>query len=48
MGLPEEEDDFNFEERFTKLKAEFLEQIEEERLSRLILEKIYLTSLQEK
>ena len=52
VGLPEEEDDFNFEERFTKLKAEFLEQIkEEERLNRLILEnleKIDLTSLQEK
>jgi type I restriction enzyme M protein len=52
VGLPEEEDDFNFVERFTKLKAEFLEQIkEEERLNRLILEnleKIDLTSLHEK
>ena len=39
VGLPEEEDDFNFEERFTKLKAEFLEQLkEEERLNKLILE----------
>ena len=41
VGLPEEEDDFNFEERFTKLKAEFLEQIkEEERLNKLILENL--------
>jgi len=52
VGLPEEEDDFDFKERFTKLKAEFLEQMkEEERLNRLILEnfeKIDLTPLQEK
>ena len=41
VGLPEEEDDFNFEERFKKLKAEFLEQLkEEERLNRLILENL--------
>ena len=30
VGLPEEEDDFNFEERFTALKAEFEEQLKEE------------------
>jgi len=29
-ALPEEEDDFNFEERFTALKAEFEEQLKEE------------------
>ena len=39
VGLPEEEDDFNFSERFTTLKAEFEEQLkEEERLNKLILE----------
>ena len=38
VGLPEEEDDFDFKERFTKLKAEFLKQLEEEeRLNKLIL-----------
>jgi type I restriction enzyme M protein len=36
-GLPDEEDDFNFNERFTALKAEFEEQLkEEERLNELI------------
>lgn len=30
VGLPEEEDDFNFVERFTALKAEFEEQLKEE------------------
>lgn len=41
VGLPEEEDDFDFEEKFTKLKAEFLEQLkEEERLNKLILENL--------
>lgn len=30
VGLPEEEDDFNFEERFTALKKELEEQMEEE------------------
>ncbi|MCD6426973.1 MAG: hypothetical protein J7L03_02560 [Caldisericaceae bacterium] len=30
MGLSDDEDDFDFEERFLKLKAEFLEQLQEE------------------
>ncbi len=30
VGLPEEEDDFDFKERFTKLKSEFKEQLKEE------------------
>ncbi len=33
VGLPEEDDDFDFEERFTKLKAEFTEQLKEEKRS---------------
>ena len=38
VGLPEEEDDFDFEERFTSLKAEFESQLEEEKkLNKLIL-----------
>ena len=41
VGLPEEEDDFNFVERFTALKAEFEEQLkEEERLNKVILENL--------
>jgi len=41
VGLPEEEDDFNFADRFTALKAEFEEQLkEEERLNKLILENL--------
>ena len=41
VGLPDEEDDFNFEERFTALKAEFEEQLkEEERLNKLIMENL--------
>ncbi len=41
VGLPEEEDDFDFAERFTQLKAEFMEQLkEEERLNREILENL--------
>ena len=41
VGLPEEEDDFNFAERFTALKAEFEEQLkEEERLNKLIIENL--------
>lgn len=41
VGLPDEEDDFDFKERFTALQAEFAEQLkEEERLNRLILENL--------
>lgn len=41
VGLPEEEDDFNFEERFSTLKNEFEEQLkEEERLNALIKENL--------
>lgn len=41
VGLPEKEDDFNFEERFNALKDEFAEQLkEEERLNALIKENL--------
>ncbi|AGL00546.1 type I restriction-modification system subunit M [Desulfoscipio gibsoniae] len=41
VGLPEDEDDFNFNERFTKLKKEFEEQLkEEEKLNALIIENL--------
>ena len=41
VGLPEEEEDFDFGERFTKLKAEFESQLEEEKkLNRRILENL--------
>jgi len=30
VGLPEEEDDFDFKERFTRQRAEFEEQLKEE------------------
>lgn len=41
VGLPEEEDDFNFKERFTSLKAEFEAQLlEETRLNKLIQENL--------
>ena len=41
VGLAEEEDDFDFEERFTKLKAEFTEQLKEEaELNERILENL--------
>lgn len=41
VGLPDEEDDFNFKERFTQLTAELEEQMkEEERLNKLIAENI--------
>ncbi|NUN09075.1 MAG: SAM-dependent DNA methyltransferase [Ignavibacteriaceae bacterium] len=41
VGLPDEEDDFDFKERFTALKAEFEEQLKEEaRLNALILENL--------
>ncbi len=41
VGLPDDEDDFDFNERFTKLKAEFEEQLNEEaRLNALIAENL--------
>jgi type I restriction enzyme M protein len=41
VGLPDEDDDFDFKERFTSLQAEFEEQLkEEERLNALILENL--------
>ena len=41
VGLPDDEDNFDFNERFTQLKAELKEQmIEEERLNILILENL--------
>lgn len=41
VGLPDEEDDFNFAERFTVLKAEFEEQLKEEaRLNQAIAESL--------
>jgi type I restriction enzyme M protein len=30
VGLPDDEDDFDFEERFIELKREFVQQLEEE------------------
>ena len=48
VGLPDEEDDFDFKERFTKLKAEFLEQLEEEqRLNKLILKNLEKIEIKE-
>ena len=41
VGLPDEEDDFDFNERFTSLKAEFEAQLkEEEMLNKIILENL--------
>ncbi|MBI4978668.1 MAG: SAM-dependent DNA methyltransferase [Spirochaetes bacterium] len=41
VGLPDDEDDFNFNERFNSLKAEFEAQLKEEtRLNALILENL--------
>lgn len=41
VGLPDDEDDFDFNERFTSLKAEFETQLkEEEKLNALILENL--------
>jgi len=41
VGLPDEEDDFNFAERFTALKAEFEEQLKEEaELNKIIAENL--------
>ena len=41
VGLADEEDDFDFKERFAKLKAEFEAQLKEEvRLNQVILENL--------
>ena len=41
VGLADEEDDFDFNERFLKLKAEFEEQLKEEaKLNKRILENL--------
>lgn len=41
VGLPDEEDDFDFEERFSNLKAELLTHIkEEDKLNKLIIENL--------
>jgi type I restriction enzyme M protein len=41
VGLPDEEDDFNFAERFATLKAEFAAQLQEEtKLNQAILDKL--------
>ena len=41
VGLPDDEDDFDFNERFGKLKAEFEEQLQEEaELNQRILENL--------
>jgi len=41
VGLPDDDDDFDFAERFGKLRAELDEQMKEEtRLNKLILENL--------
>ncbi|MCG7847601.1 MAG: SAM-dependent methyltransferase, partial [ANME-2 cluster archaeon] len=46
VGLPDEEDDFDFNERFTGLKAEFEEQLkEEEKLNAMIQENLQKVKL---
>ena len=41
VGLPDEEDDFNFAERFNALKAEFEAQLQEEAvLNKAIIESL--------
>ncbi|MCG9873778.1 MAG: hypothetical protein MH321_03200 [Leptospiraceae bacterium] len=41
VGLPDDEDDFDFKERFTSLKAEFEAQLKEEaELNQKILENL--------
>lgn len=48
VGLPDEEDDFDFKERFTALKAEWEEQLEEEeRLNKLIAENLLKIEINE-
>ncbi len=48
VGLPDEEDDFDFNERFTSLKAQLAEQLKEEaRLNILIEEALSKVTLKE-
>lgn len=48
VGLPDEEDDFDFAERFTALKAEFEAQLkEEEQLNKLIAENLLKIGINE-
>jgi type I restriction enzyme M protein len=48
VGLPDEEDDFDFNERFLKLRAEFEEQLKEEaRLNEIILVNLQKISINE-
>jgi type I restriction enzyme M protein len=48
VGLPNDEDDFDFNERFTALKAELEEQLkEEERLNKVIAENLSKIKLTE-
>lgn len=48
MGLLDDEDDFDFNERFTMLKAEFEDQLKEEsRLNALIAENLAKVRLNE-
>lgn len=48
VGLAEEEDDFDFNERFTQLKAEFEKQLEEEsELNKRILENLAKVKLKD-
>lgn len=49
VGLPDDEDDFDFNERFTALKAELEEQLkEEEQLNKIIVQNLAKIRLQEK
>ncbi|MBP9865854.1 MAG: SAM-dependent DNA methyltransferase [Candidatus Omnitrophica bacterium] len=48
VGLPDEEDDFDFKERFTKLKAAFEEQLKEEtKLNKVISENLAKVKIDE-
>ena len=48
VGLPDDEDDFDFQERFAILKAEFEEQLKEgQRLNELIIENLGKINLNE-